>query len=90
MIDGLEIVTSAWLTQPGEPVEVRRTWRQRFFTRPWRPWRATYTMIPQVPMDGAVQIGPRKFVMHPDTLLRLKSLMPPSDGIMNFREHGSR
>lgn len=26
---------------PPQRVVVRRTWRERLFSRPWRPWRAT-------------------------------------------------
>lgn len=62
---GLRVITSEWLTQPGDPIEVRRTWRQRLFSRPWRPFQATYTVIPQVPYQGVVMLNNRTVVMHP-------------------------
>lgn len=72
MFNGLKVIESVWLTEPGDPVEVRYSWRQRLFSWPWRPWRATYTMIPQVPMKGGVRMSNDTIVMHPETLRQLK------------------
>lgn len=71
-LNGVRIIESVWLTEPGNPVEVQRTWRQRLFSRPWRPWKATFTMIPHVPMRGGYQMGDA-IVMHPETVRKLKS-----------------
>lgn len=69
---GMRVIESEWLTEPGEPQQVRRTWRQRLCTRPWRPWKATCTVIPQVPYRGAMQLNHRTLVMHPQTLRTLR------------------
>lgn len=59
---GSPIYWSEYATQDGAPEVVRRTWRVRLFTRPWRPLRATYTRIPKVPamytVGGVVVVHP--------------------------------
>jgi hypothetical protein len=41
------------------PVTVERSWFERWFSWPWRPWVATKTVLdpPVVPHDYAVSIG---------------------------------
>lgn len=68
---GVPVVLSRYLTIAGEPVTAPRTWRQRLFSRPWRPWVATYTYTPQVPDPKVVRCG-QMFVMHPETWDRLR------------------
>ena len=69
---GMRIITSEWLTEAGEPYEVRRTWRERLFSRPWHPLRVTRTVVPQVPMKGAVQLNAHTLVIHPAMLSSLR------------------
>ena len=71
-LNGVEVITSVWLTESGEPVQVRRSWRERLFSRPWRPLRRTRTFVPQVPSKHAYRMGDR-IVMHPAMLAQLKS-----------------
>lgn len=70
--DGLHIITSPYLEQDGEPYTVRRTWRERLFTRPWRPLISTRVVVPRIPYRGAVQISKTTLVMHPETFRALK------------------
>jgi hypothetical protein len=74
MIGGLSIFENATLTEDGEPYEHPRTWKERLFTRPWRPLKATRTVIPQVPMKTVfkTQFG---LVMHPETAKAMKSVI---------------
>lgn len=74
MFSGIRIIESASLTESGEPCEVRRSWRERLLSRPWRPLKATRTVILQVPMKGGVMIGKNTMAMHPDTLRQLRQL----------------
>jgi hypothetical protein len=62
---GMPVVLSPWLTEAGDPVTVRRSWRERLFSRPWRPLVASRTFRPQVPKKGAV-IMAGKIFMHPE------------------------
>lgn len=79
IFNGLEIMTSIWLTEPGEPYQVRRPWRSRLFSRPWRPFVATVTVIPQVPSRQILQFSATKYVVHPTMLdeLRRQLAAPP-------------
>ncbi len=64
---GMRIIWSEHLTQDGEPVEVRRSWRERLFSRPWQPFRATRTFIPKIPYRGALKLNESTLIMHPAT-----------------------
>jgi hypothetical protein len=69
---GLRIIESVHLVQDGEPYEVRRSWRDRLFTRPWRPLVRTRTVVPKVPYRGALGINSHTVAMHPETARRLR------------------
>ncbi len=73
--NGLRIIESVWLTEAGAPVEVHRTWRERLFTRPWKPWQTTRTVIPQVPMRGGICLGYGTIVMHPEAVRLLREML---------------
>ncbi len=67
----LSIVESEALTIPGTPYEQRRTWKERLFSRPWRPMQATRTVVPRLPDPQSYKIGSRLF-MHPQTAAALR------------------
>lgn len=79
---GRRVYLNPLLTTPGDPVEVRRPWRERLFSRPWRPWAATRTAIPQVPSREVFFLGETALAMHPDTWERIRQVLhkrtPPS------------
>ena len=64
MLCGFRIIENPMLTVAGEPYTVKRTWKERLFSKPWRPTRATKTIVPQVPSREVVQYG-RTLIMHP-------------------------
>lgn len=70
-LNGLNLVLSVDLVEDGEPYEIRRTWRERFFTRPWQPLKTTRTVVPKIPCKGALQLG-NTIVIHPATYEALK------------------
>lgn len=76
MIDGIPIYENANMVIDGEPYEVRRTWRERLLSRPWRPWRATRWVTPKIP-DPRVLAGPnnRWFMAHPMVADRIRKEM---------------
>jgi hypothetical protein len=74
-INGMRIIESAYLEEDGEPYQVRRTWRERLFTRPWRPLVATRTVVPKVPFRGVIQLNATTLVMHPVTLRQLRETL---------------
>lgn len=63
---GRRVITTVYLTVAGEPMTVRRSWRNRLFSRPWRPWKSTYTYTPQVPSPEVLLVGDT-FYVHPAT-----------------------
>ena len=76
---GAGIYTNPNLTVPGDPIVTvhDRTWRQRLFSRPWRPWQATYTttVIPRVPDRKVYRTPDGNFMMHPETAKAFKETM---------------
>lgn len=72
---GMRVIESVYLVENGTPYEVRRSWWARLFTRPWIPWQATTTVVPQVPYRGAIQLDARTVVMHPATLKQVRDLV---------------
>ena len=70
--NGMRVIESPYLEQDGEPYEVRRSWRERLFTLPWRPFFVTRTIVPKVPYRGAVRLNATTVVMHPATLRELR------------------
>lgn len=71
-IGALRVVERVHMTEAGEPVTVRRGWRDRWLSRPWRPWVATRIHVPQVPSRRIVQIG-NSLVMHPAIARELRA-----------------
>lgn len=69
-LSGFRIVESQWLTEAGPPTEVRRTWRERLLSRPWRPWKATRIVVLQVPSRQVYMMGD-SMVVHPVFLREL-------------------
>jgi hypothetical protein len=72
---GFNIATNALLTEAG-PDEERtriRSWKERLFTWPWRPWQKTATHMAQtqVPSRQVYRIRDT-LVMHPSMLEEIK------------------
>lgn len=78
MLNGLPLYESRFMTEAGEPYEVRRTWKERLFTRPWRPFKATKMIVPQVPQKEILVwrgAGGLAMIMHPVVASNLRKLM---------------
>ncbi len=73
-LHGLPIVTSLMMTEAGEPVQVARTLRERWLSRPWRPWPRFKTVTPQVP-SKTVYRTPTSIIMHPARLAELRVML---------------
>lgn len=66
-------MTDENLTVPGEPVEVKRSFTDRWFSWPWCPWKKTRSYIPRWPDRGLYMTqdpisGEQMLSMHPTTL----------------------
>lgn len=75
LFNGFRVITSPYLTEAGEPYDVRRSLRERLFSRPWHPLQRTRTITPQVPMKGGYRLGHDTVVMHPETFRQLAPLV---------------
>jgi hypothetical protein len=71
---GYKFIESWLMTEPGKPYDVPRTWKERWFTRPWRPWKRTKTITPQVPMRRFFIDSIRRTITgHPETIRAVKT-----------------
>lgn len=73
-LNGIRIVTDSNMVEPGAAVEIKRTWKERLFTRPWKPFKTVKTIIPLVPITK-VFMHDDGWIMHPDILEELKKQM---------------
>lgn len=74
-LNGFTVTYSEYLTKDGEPQEIKRTLKERWFTRPWNPLKKTRTVIPQVPR--------KEFVMFNNTICAHPALKDEIDAIIN-------
>jgi hypothetical protein len=52
--------------------EEKRTWKERMFTLPWHPWKATKTVYYPEAIPAMYRIG-NKIVGHPAKIAELKA-----------------
>lgn len=72
-LNGYRIIPHALLTMD-EEYQAQRTWKERLFSRPWRPWQKMKTCIRQVPSDHAfVDEASGRIYMHPEMFARLRA-----------------
>jgi hypothetical protein len=79
VFSGVIIRTDPNLVENGEPYEVRRTWYERLFTRPWRPLTTTRWVVPKVPMKSIIHLSDGTMIMHPTTLEEMKATLIKED-----------
>ena len=79
-IRGIRIIEDPNLVQDGKPRVVRRSLRERLFSRPWRPLQRTRTVIPKEPRIEALEIRPGVLVMHPATARALREVLRRKGG----------
>ncbi len=48
---GIEIRESTALTETSDPFKVRKSWKERLISWPWKPWVKTKWVTKQVPSD---------------------------------------
>ncbi len=71
LINGVKIIEDRNMVVDGEPYEVRHTWHERLFTRPWKPFKTMRTVIPKIPSSEVLQFED-KWIMHPEIATKLK------------------
>lgn len=75
--NGYRLFENSLLLKDGEPYEVNRTLKERWFSLPWRPLKKNKTIVPKVPSDEMVIDRINKHLyMHPETLKQFKLLLP--------------
>jgi len=72
-IDGFKIVTNIHMTIDHK-YNIKRTWKERLFTLPWKPLQKTRVIIMQVPSTEVIVNG-NTLIMHPEIAKELKNQM---------------
>lgn len=68
----INIIEDEHLVENGPPETVRRTWKERLFSLPWKPLQATVTIIPKIPIRTIYKLPGNFLVMHPETAQELR------------------
>jgi hypothetical protein len=71
---GIRVIENAYAMAPGKPRQVARMWRERWLSRPWRPWVRTRTETPMVPASYMLPNG--TLVAHPEVIAELRRTFP--------------
>lgn len=71
----MKIVENPYMTVPGDPIYTKRTWKQRLFSRPWKPFNAYDITIPHVPSSTVLTVPNGQLIMHPEVAAQLKRSM---------------
>ncbi len=71
LINGVKIIEDRNMVVDGEPYEVERTWRERLFTRPWKPLKTVNIVIPKIPSTKVIQYD-GAWIMHPAMITKLQ------------------
>lgn len=72
-IAGMPVFTSEHMCKKMTET-IDRTWRERLFSWPWRPWVTQRMSIYFVP-DEEVMMLDNKLIMHPATYARFRELV---------------
>lgn len=73
MFGGFKIIQSVLLTVSIEVIE-RKSWKERLWSWPWKPWQKTKIVQYQVPNPNAIRINLDTIVIHPATLQKLQQM----------------
>jgi hypothetical protein len=76
----IRIIECLEMVGDGEPIEVRRGWRERLFSRPWRPFKRTRNEVPKVPMKDVYRLARGVFLMHPAVAAELRKHLAKDEG----------
>ena len=70
--EGIRLFESEYCTKSRQEIE-QRSWYERLFTLPWRPWVTTKIVVYNDPDPNLYQIAPLSFVGHPATIAQVKA-----------------
>lgn len=70
-INGMKVYTSTDMVVEGPAKIVKRTWRERLLTRPFRPFQATRRVQTWAPSKEVLWMPNGSVYMHPETLSAL-------------------
>jgi hypothetical protein len=71
MLGPLKLIESPLMVKRVEKI-VPRTWKERLFERPWRPWQKIRIQIEIVPMKEVYMIDGKRIIGHPATIRKIR------------------
>lgn len=82
----IQIIESSYCVK-AEKKTVPRSWTERLFNWPWKPWQKEKTITIYIPLLEVFQIKPLVFVCHPTVAQRIRERMK-EEGMGRFdNEH---
>lgn len=71
----INIIENPALVEAGTPIHIRRSWKKRLFSRPWKPLQATIVKIPMIPIRRIYRLPTGALIMHPEIAKELRQAM---------------
>ena len=71
-LSGYQIIEESHCTK-GEEYIVSRSWRERLFSWPWRPWATTKVVTVRVPDEKVYVLNDSVIVCHPTIAAELRA-----------------
>ena len=67
------------------PERVRRTWGERLFSIPWKPWRTHKVITKEIPWNSCYVLEGKTVVAHPVTAAKIRTAWAVAYGIAPSR-----
>lgn len=84
-LTGLNIIEDKNLVIQDGITTLNRTWKERLFTRPWKPWIATKEIANMIPNPDVFIIKGKTVLAHPATAQKIKEMFrndPPANNTL--------
>jgi len=72
--NGYRVVENLSMTVNGEPIKVKRTWKERLLSWPWKPFKTHNITIPKIPSTEVIMFE-NSMIMHPEIAKKLKEAL---------------
>lgn len=74
LLSGFRVIEDNSMVEDGEPYKVKRTLKDRLFSRPWKPLKTQRTVVPKKPKRVALTIG-NTLIVHPEMAKEFRELI---------------
>jgi len=74
-LTGFNMIEDKNLVVQDGTTTLNRSWEERLFTWPWKPWVATKEIVNMIPNPDVFLIDRKTVIAHPATAQKIKELL---------------